>query len=145
MRTKTLRWTATAALALAAACEPVGLDGAIASADPADAGAAVARARVMLARTPENMRMHRLSDGTQLAEIVRGFQHATIVTKSDAGLERHCLTDPEEAVRVIGIMTATRSPRQGTSSRASSGAPTLTICLPLRVLAIISSSLTMKP
>lgn len=104
MRIKTLRWIATACagLALAAGCEPVGVDESRASAESADAGA-VARARIMraLARTPENVRMHRLDDGTQLAEIVGGFQHATIVTKGDAGLEHHCLTDPEEAVRLL--------------------------------------------
>ncbi|MET0343929.1 MAG: hypothetical protein ABW252_23140 [Polyangiales bacterium] len=103
MRIKTLRWIATACagLALVAACEPVGVDATRAD-ESADAGA-VARARIMraLSRTPENVRMHRLDDGSHLAEIVSGFQHATIVTKGDAGLEHHCLTDPEEAVRLI--------------------------------------------
>lgn len=103
MRIKTLRWIAAASLSLAAGCEPVGLDASPAAAEPSDSERTVARARIMraLGRSADNVRMRRLDDGTQLAEVVSGFQHATIVTKADGGLAHHCLTDPEEAVRLL--------------------------------------------
>lgn len=103
MRIKTFRWIAAAGVAFACGCEPAGLEVGAQHDEPTQPEAPVARARLVraLSRTPDNLRMRRLANGAQVAEVVSGFQHATIVTKTDAGLTQHCLTDPEEAVRLL--------------------------------------------
>lgn len=68
---------------------------------PQDGGAAPgnvdAHLARMLSRTPANVRVEQ-RDGLTQVRIVGGFQHATFVTASaDAGLERSCSSDADEA------------------------------------------------
>jgi len=60
-----------------------------------------ARLQRVLSRAPENLRLHALKDGTQYVEVVSGFQHATVVTISDAGVKTSCVTNADDAVRLL--------------------------------------------
>lgn len=55
-----------------------------------------------LSRGPQNLKRHVLGDGTEYVEVVRGFQHATVVVVGDAGLEGHCVTRADEALQLLG-------------------------------------------
>jgi hypothetical protein len=70
---------------------------AVAPATPLD-HAQVARA---LSRSPRDLRTHVLGDGTQFVEVVSGFQHATVVVATDAGVESHCVTSADEARKLL--------------------------------------------
>ena len=61
------------------------------------------RAQVIraLSRGPRDLRTHALGDGTQFVEVVSGFQHATVVVATDAGIESHCVTSSDEALRLL--------------------------------------------
>jgi hypothetical protein len=103
MRIKMLPIAGLLAVSQGLACAPVTTDEPPASSTAADAGVAPVRAMLdrALSRSPHNLRVHTLRDGTEVAEVVGGFQHATVVRRTDAGLESHCLTDADEAARLL--------------------------------------------
>lgn len=62
------------------------------------------RARVErdLSRAPDDLRVVARPDGLQQVFVQRGFRHATIaVAAPDGGTSQRCLTDAEEAVRLL--------------------------------------------
>ena len=86
------------------ACAPAESDAPRGSASVAVAPATpLDRAQVFrqLSRGPGNLRTHTLGDGGHFVEVVSGFQHATVVVATDAGVESHCVTSADEALRLL--------------------------------------------
>jgi hypothetical protein len=51
-----------------------------------------------------NLQQHERSDGLRELEVVRGFRHASVVTRAPDGSRRmHCLTQENEAVRLLKL------------------------------------------
>jgi hypothetical protein len=85
-----------------AGCAPLELEVPVA-ATTADGGASRnLQLERSLSRGPQNLKHHVLGDGTEYVEVMRGFQHATVVVIGDAGLEGHCVTNADEALSLLG-------------------------------------------
>lgn len=64
---------------------------------------ALVRASVVksMSRAPANLQVREHADGGRHVHITGGFQHATVLVRGDAGVQRHCLTDVAEAMRLV--------------------------------------------
>lgn len=85
-------------------CAPAGVD----ESDPPvtkpsspESRATQARLEQLFSRSPKNLRVHALTDGSQYVEVVSGFRHATVVTVTDAGVKSHCVTSTDDALRLL--------------------------------------------
>lgn len=73
--------------------------------DPAtpEADLAVVRASLTrsLSRAPSQLRTRMHADGSSHVQITGGFLHHSVLVRGDAGVARHCVSDPGEALRLI--------------------------------------------
>jgi hypothetical protein len=84
-------------------CAPAGVDDSVqpVTEPSAPEGSAHARLEQVFSRSPKNLRVHALADGTKYVEVVSGFRHATVVTLTDAGVKSHCVTSTDDALRLL--------------------------------------------
>lgn len=83
-------------------CAPVETDVPLSAAARDGGGSENLQLERSLSRGPDNLKRHVLGDGTEYIEVMRGFQHATVVVVRDAGLQGHCVTHADEAVQLLG-------------------------------------------